>query len=84
MPEFEDVMNDPHLAASGFFATEHHPSEGALVAPRTPTHWSVSEPNTPRPAPRLGEHSADVLREIGYSDAEIAELARIGVTLLAS
>jgi crotonobetainyl-CoA:carnitine CoA-transferase CaiB-like acyl-CoA transferase len=83
MNSIEDVIHDPHLGASGFFATENHPSEGALIAPRTPTEWSASAPGVPRPAPRLGEHSAAVLREIGYSDAEIAELARTGVTLLA-
>ncbi len=83
MNSIEDVVHDPHLAASGFFVTENHPSEGKLLAPRTPTHWSASEPGVPRPAPRLGEHSAEVLREAGYSDAEIAELVRLGVTFLA-
>jgi len=49
---------------------------------RTPTNWSESQPGTPRPAPRLGEHSAEVLREVGYSDSEIAELDEKGVTKL--
>jgi crotonobetainyl-CoA:carnitine CoA-transferase CaiB-like acyl-CoA transferase len=80
MNSVEELVNDPHLTQSGFFTTEDHPSEGALRAMRTPTHWSASEPAVPRPAPRLGEHSAEVLREAGYSDSEIAELARKGVT----
>jgi crotonobetainyl-CoA:carnitine CoA-transferase CaiB-like acyl-CoA transferase len=83
MNSIEDVVHDPHLAAGGFFGTENHPTEGKLLAPRTPTDWSESQPGAPRPAPRLGEHSAEVLREAGYSDGEIAELARRGVTLLA-
>ena len=82
MNSVADVVNDPHLTKSGFFMTEAHPSEGELRAMRTPTNWSGSQPGTPRPAPRLGEHSAEVLREAGYSNAEIAELAKRGVTVL--
>ncbi|MGH8629872.1 MAG: CoA transferase, partial [Burkholderiales bacterium] len=56
------------------------PSEGVVRGMRTPTGWSGSSPGPQRPAPRLGEHSSEVLHEAGYSDAEIAELARLGVT----
>ena len=82
MNSVEDVVSDPHLLQSGFFVTEDHPSEGSLRAMRTPTNWSESQPGTPRPAPRLGEHSAEVLKEIGYSDAEITLLVQKGVTKL--
>jgi crotonobetainyl-CoA:carnitine CoA-transferase CaiB-like acyl-CoA transferase len=80
----EDLVQDPHLAASGFFSFEEHPTEGKLRAPRTPTEWSACARQQLRPAPRLGEHSAEVLREVGYSDTEIEELARQGVTLVAA
>ena len=80
----EDLVQDPHLAASGFFSFEEHASEGRLRVPRTPTEWSACAPEKLRPAPRLGEHSAEVLREAGYSDVEIADLARRSVTLVAA
>jgi crotonobetainyl-CoA:carnitine CoA-transferase CaiB-like acyl-CoA transferase len=78
----EDLVADPHLAATGFFTMEAHPSEGTVRTMRTPTDWSESQPGAQAPAPRLGEHSAEVLREAGYSDAEISELAKRGVTFL--
>ncbi|MEQ1882068.1 MAG: CoA transferase [Burkholderiales bacterium] len=80
MNSIEDVVNDPHLNQSGFFYAEDHPSEGRLRGMRTPTHWQNSEPDVPSPAPRLGEHSAEILREVGYSEAEIAAMAKNGVT----
>ncbi len=78
----EDLVEDSHLAAGGFFSFEEHPSEGRLRVPRTPTGWSACAPQQLRPAPRLGEHSAEVLREAGYSDAEIERLVQRGVTLV--
>ena len=78
--EIADLIDDPHLEATGFFSIEEHPSEGRLRTMRTPTNWSESSPGAQRHAPRLGEHSAEVLKEAGYSDEEIAELGRKGVT----
>ena len=77
-----DVVADEHLNASGFFEMQEHPSEGRMRVMRTPTHWSESAPGPLAPAPRLGQHSAEVLREAGYTEAQIADLARSGVTLI--
>ena len=82
MNSIEQLVDDAHLAASGFFEEEDHPTEGRLRVMRTPTDWSQTQPGARVPPPRLGQHSAEVLREAGYSDAQIAELARSGATLL--
>ena len=83
MNSVADVVADPHLNASGFFTLEDNPIEGAVRVMRTPTDWSESPPGRLSPAPQLGQHSAEVLREAGYTEAQITELAQRGVTLLA-
>ncbi len=82
MNSIDDVVHDAHLNESGFFYTENHPSEGRMRAMRTPTSWGDTPTGTPGPAPRLGEHSAQVLREAGYSDTEIEAMSRSGATFL--
>lgn len=78
-----DVLNDPHLAATGFFKDTVHPSEGRLREMALASHWSGADEMPHRPAPRLGEHSAEILREAGYADAEIQKIAAAGATKLA-
>ena len=75
----EDLYDDPHLVATGFFAIEEHPSEGAVRTMRMPLSWSDSTAEPPRPAPRHGEHSVEVLRQAGYGSADIDHLIAQGV-----
>ena len=76
------LVADPHLAATGFFSFTDHPSEGRLRHMAYPSAWSDTQPGAARPVPRLGEHSAQVLREIGYGDDKIAALIAAGVTTM--
>jgi crotonobetainyl-CoA:carnitine CoA-transferase CaiB-like acyl-CoA transferase len=76
----EDVLADPHLAESGFFANTEHPTEGRLRTMAMPGAWSRTPAGPLRPAPRLGEHSIEILREAGYGAAEIEALIADGVT----
>jgi crotonobetainyl-CoA:carnitine CoA-transferase CaiB-like acyl-CoA transferase len=78
-----DVLNDPHLEAVGFFKRTQHPSEGGLREMTLASHWPDAGAMPHRPAPRLGQHSAELLREAGYSDADINRLAGAGATKLA-
>jgi crotonobetainyl-CoA:carnitine CoA-transferase CaiB-like acyl-CoA transferase len=78
----EDLLNDPHLRATGFIAEEEHPSQGCVRTLGNPTTWSGTPLGGLRPAPRLGEHSAEILEEAGYSTNEIEALASSGATAL--
>ncbi|GAB3681278.1 CaiB/BaiF CoA transferase family protein [Saccharopolyspora tripterygii] len=72
------LLEDPHMTEIGFFAEEDHPSEGRLRTIGIPQHWSESTPNMRFPAPRLGEHSVDLLREFDFGESEIRELIGSG------
>lgn len=76
----DSLIDDPHLADVGFFHDVEHPTEGPIRTMAVPTKWSRSKPAPDRPAPLLGEHSVDVLREAGLSESQILDLVRRGVT----
>ena len=57
-----DLPSDPHLAATGFFQQIAHPTEGAIWTTRPPVRFSATPArHDHRPAPRLGEHSEEIL-----------------------
>jgi crotonobetainyl-CoA:carnitine CoA-transferase CaiB-like acyl-CoA transferase len=75
--EGDEVMEDPQLRARGLFVTARDAQRGldAVVHLRTPLNLG---PLPTRPPPALGQHTAEVLREAGLTDAEVAALAPSG------
>lgn len=74
-----DLLANPQLRATGFVQDTVHPSEGPLHALAHPTRWSATPPaRTAAAAPRLGEHTLDILREAGYGAERIAQLLASG------
>ncbi|MGQ7829775.1 CaiB/BaiF CoA transferase family protein [Altererythrobacter sp. Z27] len=63
--DVEAIFTDPHLQAVGLFRKAEHPSEGGYIDVRPPVRFSARPSETSRPAPRLGEHNAEVLSELG-------------------
>lgn len=62
----DEVIDDEHLNAIGFFERRDHPSEGAYVSLRHPVRFSATPASVRRDPPRLGEHTDEVLAEIGF------------------
>lgn len=80
MHDLESILTDPHLVAKDFFPVVEHPTEGSIRNMRVSATWSDTQAETTRLAPRLGEQSAEILGEFGFSADEIEALAREGVT----
>jgi len=81
MNSLEDLIDDPHLAAVGFFETKTHPTEGQIRYLGIPSRWNGDGLEIGRHAPRLGEHSVEVLKDAGIAAAAIEALLRSGATI---
>ena len=77
----DSVLEDPHLKDVGFFELRDHPTEGKTRSMRLPNKWSSGVRREWTPAPKLGQHSVEILRETGYDDRAIEAMVAIGVTL---
>lgn len=77
----ETVLEDPHMKAVGFFVEEDHPSEGRLRGLGIPHTWSETTPELRHHAPRLGEHTRQVLTEHGFTPEEVAALIDSGAAV---
>ena len=69
---YDQVFADSHLQARDMVLETDHPTLGRLKTLGTPIKMSETPPVAGRRAPLLGEHTRDVLAEVGYTDAEIA------------
>ena len=75
-----DVLDDPQLAARGFFVPITHPAAGTYKYPLHPTQFSGTPALDYRPAPLYGQHNLDVLQDIlGLTADEMADLEKAEV-----
>ncbi len=77
----DDLIDDPHLAAVGFFHAMDHPSEGPITLTGFPARWSRSHMAITRHPPVIGEQSIDILREAGFAEDRIAQLLSEGAVI---
>jgi len=77
---FKEVFDDPHMIARGIVKDVEHPRLGPMRTVRNPILLDHDGPAIDRHAPMLGEHSEEILRQLGYPAGAIAELFTTGVT----
>jgi len=71
-----EVVANPQVRLNGMIVDATHPSLGPMTLVGNPFHLHATPPEPSRPAPLLGEHTVEVLRELGY---DVADIERLGV-----
>src|SRR5262249_28729292 len=64
-----DLLEDEYLKETEFFQHTRHPTDGDVTITAIPARFSASPPSVRRLWPALGEHTTEVLREIGCDEA---------------
>lgn len=75
----EDVLTDPQIQAIGSLQVHKHPRAGRVLQPRGAVRFEGTPGPAIRPAPELGEHTVEILDELGLDEAGMRALAEQGV-----
>ena len=76
---YDETLNDPHVLARDMVVEVEHPIIGPMRTIGPPTKFSDLDFAVRGPAPWLGQHTAEVLRDAGVNDDEIEQLFTDGV-----
>lgn len=78
MNSADDLLHDPHHMTTGFIRTSLHPTEGEIKSVGSPVKWKNYAVNESlSPAPTLGQHTRQVLEELGYDEATIQRMMEV-------
>lgn len=77
--DFAAIFKDPQVEAAEIVTTVDHPNIGPLKVIRAPISLSATPASIRRPCPQVGQHNQEILHELGYDDAAIAQLEKEGV-----
>ncbi|WP_159588187.1 CaiB/BaiF CoA transferase family protein [Chelativorans xinjiangense] len=76
---YEDLVNDPQISHNRTFVEYEHPTEGRVKTPGFAIKFSKTPSRVERGAPLAGEHTREVLKDLGYPDEEIDRLESEGI-----
>ena len=79
MQPYTAVISDPQAKANEVFVEFDHPTHGPVQLISSPMNMSKTPARQAAPAPRLGEHTDEVLLEYGYDRQEVESLRQRGV-----
>jgi crotonobetainyl-CoA:carnitine CoA-transferase CaiB-like acyl-CoA transferase len=79
----DELIDDPQLVESGFWQEHDHPTEGRLRFSSPPMNFEKTPASIRRLPPGLGEHTRELLREVGYDDEFLASLHDEGAIQIA-
>lgn len=76
-----EVVLDPQVLHNGMVVTTHHPTLGPLQVTGVPLHLERTPGSVRLPPPRLGQHTRQVLQELGLHQGEIESLISAGIAV---
>ena len=76
---YQDVMNDPQVRHNGALVTYRHPTEGEVTTPGFAIRFAGSPSSVRRGAPLAGEHTREILAELGLNSRQVDDLLAAGV-----
>ena len=74
-----EIPADPQVRANGLVVESVHPLAGRMREPRPPVRFEATPAELRRPAPGLGEHTDELLEELGVDGPERASLRARGI-----
>ncbi len=84
LPTLEEASRDPQMRDCGAIVDFQYPGRGTIETVDSPIHVAGSEKQKPRIPPEFGAHTRTILKEAGYSDAEVERMIQAGLAVAAS